>query len=85
MFLVLSTRGIISFFSCCEGEDKTQKRTTIAYKMASTSSTPPPPSHAHLQQHLRVNKLLIEPLLGQAKKIRNVCILAHVDHGKTKE
>ena len=53
--------------------------------MASTSSTPPPPSHAHLQQHLRVNKLLIEPLLGQAKKIRNVCILAHVDHGKTKE
>ena len=50
--------------------------------MASTSSTPPPPSQSHLQQHLRVNKLLIQPLLGQPKKIRNVCILAHVDHGK---
>ena len=50
--------------------------------MASTSSTPPPQSQGHFQQHLRVNKLLIQPLLGQPKKIRNVCILAHVDHGK---
>ena len=39
----------------------------------------PPPQQA---QHLRVNKLIIQPLLGQAKRIRNVCILAHVDHGK---
>jgi hypothetical protein len=32
-------------------------------------------------QHLRVNKTLIEPLLCQSERIRNVCILAHVDHG----
>lgn len=38
-----------------------------------------PPQQA---QHSRVNKLIIQPLLGQAKRIRNVCILAHVDHGK---
>lgn len=31
----------------------------------------------------RVSKLLIEPLLKRPDRIRNVCILAHVDHGKT--
>lgn len=45
----------------------------------SNSSTPPPLPQGH--SHLRVNKLLIQPLLSQPKKIRNVCILAHVDHG----
>jgi ribosome assembly protein 1 len=32
---------------------------------------------------LRVSKALIEPVLAHPKRIRNVCILAHVDHGKT--
>lgn len=31
----------------------------------------------------RVSKALIEPVLAHPKRIRNVCILAHVDHGKT--
>lgn len=31
----------------------------------------------------RVSRLLIEPLLSRPERIRNVCILAHVDHGKT--
>ncbi len=33
-------------------------------------------------QTTRVTKSHIEPLLSQAERIRNVCILAHVDHGK---
>ena len=32
---------------------------------------------------LRVSKSLIEPVLAHPRRIRNVCILAHVDHGKT--
>lgn len=31
----------------------------------------------------RVTPALIEPLLSRPERIRNVCILAHVDHGKT--
>lgn len=48
--------------------------------MSSISQQAQPVSHSQIQ-NLRVNKSLIEPLLNQPKRIRNVCILAHVDHG----
>ena len=48
--------------------------------LTSNRSTPPPQTTA-TSGHLRVNKSLIQPLLSQPKRIRNVCILAHVDHG----
>lgn len=41
------------------------------------------PSGTPLVGSLRVSKALIEPVLSHPSRIRNVCILAHVDHGKT--
>lgn len=39
--------------------------------------------HRPVPSSRRVSRLLIEPLLKRPERIRNVCILAHVDHGKT--
>lgn len=49
----------------------------------STTSSAPSPVSTPLQVSLRVSKALIKPVLRKPQRIRNVCILAHVDHGKT--
>lgn len=48
-----------------------------------TPSRVPSPAGTPVPAGLRVNKALIEPVLAHPNRIRNVCILAHVDHGKT--
>lgn len=46
-------------------------------------SRPHSPFNTTTSNNFRVTRQLIEPLLSFPHKIRNVCILAHVDHGKT--
>ncbi len=62
-------------------EDSTK---SLAVEQPKPSMRPESPSPFRpVPSTRRVNRQLIEPLLNRPERIRNVCILAHVDHGKT--